>query len=447
MKVDHWMMFATFAQQDAFSYPSADTYAGVVINGNMVAYAPAGLAAFLHEKTARANYIVDPLTHAFQHDPATVSNSEGRPKSSIASLAKALGAPVDETVGQRPLRPSDLNGPGVLEGFVERCLAFQRDHLRRCMSDTGAAKYLDPDEREVPPYALVAPYFFMSETTVDDWIDLNISCAEEAVTQVSGEHRVFASVVLDRGVLQDESARNRLVERYRTVGLNGVLIWVDSLDEYTASSHELECLVKLASGLRADIGREAINLHGGFFSILAASELGAGALSGVTHGPEFGEHRAVIPVGGGIPIARYYVPQLHSRVRYRDAVQLLKAKGWLRSAEAFHKNVCDCSECATTLSGDVGKFSLFGEANVRNVKRRAGLVRIEFPTPETSKRCLHHYLQRKDREYRAVENMTGAGLVQSISAGYHSLAEVAGPEAVRHLRVWLRALGQDIAPE
>ena len=89
MSVDHWMMFGTFSQQEVFAYPSRDTYKGVLINANMVVHAPTGLAAFLHERTATATYIIDPLTHAFQHDPHTVSNQKGIPKSSVANLASA----------------------------------------------------------------------------------------------------------------------------------------------------------------------------------------------------------------------------------------------------------------------------------------------------------------------------------------------------------------------
>lgn len=69
MRVEHWMMFGTFAQQRHFIYPSSDTYNGVLINGNMAAYAPSGLGGFLLEKTKDLRYIIDPLTHAFQHSP------------------------------------------------------------------------------------------------------------------------------------------------------------------------------------------------------------------------------------------------------------------------------------------------------------------------------------------------------------------------------------------
>src|SRR5688572_29212992 len=128
MPIEHWMMFGTFAQQNFFEYPKRGTYHGVILNANMVAYAPGGLAAFLQEKRASGNYIIDPLTHAFQHDPTFIADGEGEVKSSIRALASHYGNPVATLVGQRPLRPSDLN-KAALRKLVENCIEFQRDHL------------------------------------------------------------------------------------------------------------------------------------------------------------------------------------------------------------------------------------------------------------------------------------------------------------------------------
>src|SRR3972149_11265878 len=105
---DHWMQFGTFAQKDYFEFPETGTYKGVIINGNMAAHAPAGLAAFLLEKTQSTSYIIDPLTHAFQHDPEVVKNNEGEPKASVRTLADAYGKPVCSSVGSAPLLPDDL---------------------------------------------------------------------------------------------------------------------------------------------------------------------------------------------------------------------------------------------------------------------------------------------------------------------------------------------------
>ncbi|MCK4874064.1 MAG: hypothetical protein KAS72_15180 [Phycisphaerales bacterium] len=447
MSLDHWMMFGTFAQQDVFTYPSKNTYKGVVINANMATHAPAGLAAFLHEKTADATYIIDPLTHAFQHDPRSVTNPKGETKSSVQSLAVAYGEPVESVVGDHPLLPDDLHDNGLVAEFAERCVTFQTDHLASYMDETDASKYFDEDERQKPPYAVVAPYFFISETTIDAWLEVNTRCIEHARNACGSGQKLFASVVIDQGVLEDGALRTRIIDAYTASSVDGFLVWVDDLDEQTASGNELRALVDLAKRLRGADGVEVINLHGGFFSIMAGSELGNHAFSGVTHGPEFGEYRSVVPVGGGIPIARYYIPQLHARIRYRDAARMFKEMEWLTSSTAFHKNVCDCEMCKGTLDGDAANFRRFGDSNAKTMRRRHGLVRIDFPTSDARNRCLRHYLQRKKREYVAASGFDEQQLVESVSRGYHDLKRVAGLEGVKHLDLWLRVLGRELTPQ
>ena len=121
-------------------------------------------AAFLQEKRAAGGkYIINPLTHAFQHDPAVIADGGGKTKSSIRSLAEHYGEPISTLAGQRPLLPEDL-GDSRLRGLTERCVRFQRSYLPEHMRDTDAAKYLGEDAA-LPPYAVVAPYFFLIATS------------------------------------------------------------------------------------------------------------------------------------------------------------------------------------------------------------------------------------------------------------------------------------------
>ncbi len=444
MQIDHWMLFGTFAEQRHFEYPEVGTYQGVIINANMAAHAPAGLAAFLLEKTAGMKYIVDPLTHAFQHDPEVISNDEGAPKSSVRSLADAYGEPVADKVGSTPLLPRHFDKAGVLQGFTERCIRFQQEHLTEYMAQSDAAKYLE-EEAAAPPYAVVAPYFFLTETNYESWLPVCCKAAQAARTLLGTvpSPRLFVSVVVSQGILLDEQARNDITKAFAGLDVDGYLLWGDSLDEQAASGLELRGLLSIARGLRQAGKREVINLHGGYFSILAAGVLGNGAFSGVTHGPEFGEFRGVVPVGGGIPIARYYIPKLHARVRYRDALRFFQAKRWLDDATGFHSNVCACAECVATLGGDSANFRLFGEGTVKSVRRRNGIVRIEYPTGETKLRCLRHYLQRKRLEYKVAAEGKAEELLKEMDEGVEQFEDVAGMEGVSHLRLWRKILQGD----
>lgn len=441
MPIDHWMLFGTFAEQRHFEYPATHTYQGVIINANMAAHAPAGLAAFLQQKTAGMKYIVDPLTHAFQHDPEVISNEDGSPKSSVRTLAETYREPVVATVGRVPLLPKHFHNTATLQAFTERCIEFQNDHLKNYMAQSDASKYLE-NGGAAPPYAVVAPYFFLTETNYQNWLPICLEMAALTRRLVGSERRVFASVVVSQGVLLDDSARVEVGRKYSELDVDGYMLWADNLDEQNASKAELRSFLKLARQLRSNSGREVINVHGGYFSILAAGLLGKAALTGVTHGPEFGEFRGVIPVGGGIPIPKYYIPQLHARVRYREALRFFQAKGWLKSATEFHTNVCPCDECRSVLSGNTENFRLFGEGTVKNVRRRQGIVRLEYPTGETKLRCLRHYLQRKRYEYAFAATATAPELIKDLETGVTVFEDVAGLEGVCHLQIWKEVLSE-----
>ena len=253
-------------------------------------------------KLSDHKYVIDPITHAFQHDPLFIKNDKGEVKASIRLLADAYGEPVSSRAGRSRLRPVHLKADTIDE-FAGRVLNFQRNHLCGYMASSEAAKYLeDEDIRE--PYALVAPYFYMMETEWDEWLGVNVQCIKAADEQrTSASELLFAEVVIDRGVLLDSVARKTIVEGYHSLRkvLAGCIVWVDNFDEQEVSVAELSAFKTLCSDMRRFLP-EVIDLHGGYFAIMLGGELGGMALTGATHGPEFGEFRSVIPVGGGIPI-------------------------------------------------------------------------------------------------------------------------------------------------
>lgn len=439
------MQFATFAEQGHFTYPTAKTYSGVIINANMVAHAPGGIAGFLLEKKhPNVSHIVDPLTHAFQHDPGYISNASGEPKSSLQKLASAYGSPINEILGKRPILPKDFKDPNVLKQFTANVLDFQNTHLSTYIQESGASKYLDDDENKLPPYALVAPYFYLTETTLDSWLPIMTSCAETASAIVADlPSKFFVAVVISKGLLVDQDQRQRLVAACEKLDCDGYLLWIDDFDETLATRSELRSFLNLAKELRGKKRREVIDTHGGYFSVLATSDAGKFSLTGTTHGPEFGEFRSVIPVGGGIPIAKFYIPDLHSRERYRDAVQIFQKSGWLESAETFHSNVCNCPACQETIAGNPDNFGLYGDGTIRTVKRKNGMVRIAYPTTETKIRCLQHYLQCKMREFTTAEKSTSVVLLGNLETSIEKYQEILGLDGIAHLTKWLEVLSED----
>lgn len=440
MPLEHWMTFATFSEQEFFTYPTNDTFHGVILNGNMVAHAPAGIAAFLIGKVSpKACFVIDPMTHAFQHNPETISNAKG-PKSSIRKLAASYGDFISERLGSSPIDAVTIHKN--LEEFTRNVLNFQWKYLENHFKSNSDSKYLDDDEVVRRPSILVAPYFYLTEENFRVWLPEMSAAATlsvELAKDLDPVPKVYSALVIDRSMLQQDDLFRELHESIAHCGLDGVLLWIDDFDEVSASSLELNGLARFCGLLRGS-GLDVLNIHGGYFSCLLGSSAFGEKLTGVSHGPEFGESRGVVPVGGGIPISRFYVPDLHLRAKFRDFVPIALSKGWLASAEEYHRSVCGCIECVKVLDGDPGNFSLYGESDVKSIQRKHGVVRIEFPTTKAKERCLRHYLNRKKEEFRFVSASNRQALIADLS---HAHEKFYGPEAAQgtsHLGKWRRVL-------
>lgn len=436
MHIDHWLNFATFSEKLYYIYPTPDSYRGLIINGNMAAYASSGLAIFLMEKQI-PNYIIDPQTHAFQHDPSAVLNNNNEVKKSILNLSESLGSIFKKHVGKNPITP-DLFTADVIDEVVKNSLNFQKNILSTEMVRTEANKFLELTIDDLKPYALLTPYFYLDDVYYERWITPYISLIEKSIEYKNGI-KLLVPLVISKGLLCNIDLINPIIKKINSLKIDGYMVWIDNFDEKEATLEELKYLYDLFKILKNN-DNEVINRHGGYFSILAAGNLGHNTLSGVAHGPEFGEFRSVVPVGGGLPIAKYYIPKLHQRISYKDAIIYLKKLGYLKSAEIFHKNVCDCPECKRVIDNKIENFTLFGISISKLVKRGHGYVHIEYPTSDTKERCLKHYLQRKKSEYHFSSTKSPEEIISDLDMGINEFQNVIGLKSISHLERWKKTL-------
>ncbi|MDR6232648.1 hypothetical protein [Pseudomonas oryzihabitans] len=439
MPVENWMQFGTFAEQEEFVYPTANAHTGVIVNGNMAAHSPSAMAGFLLKKISpTTKFIIDPFTHAFQHSPSFITGPNKKVKSSIAKLAEQFSSPITDHLGQKALQATDFAHSDLYQ-YTSKVLEFQRCYLHKYMEKSDVAKYLDEDEVQREPYALIAPYFYLTDVNYGEWAELYVRLLGEAKSYAKEKAlnpKIFASLVINRGLLHSKELCT-LVDSLNSHAPDGFLVWIDELNEKTASIPDLEACLKLYKQLRGNQEREVINLHGGYFSILAGSPDFGSCLTAVCHGPEYGESRAVVPVGGGIPTSKFYVPDMHSREKYRDCLQWFNTAGWLNDATTFHREVCGCEHCKKVLSGDPANFVKFGgEGSVRTIQRGKTVVNLQFPTKEEKVNCLKHYLNTKNAEHQKVATLNGQQLLADLTAAIDKLKPVTGIEYISHLVRW-----------
>jgi hypothetical protein len=160
----------------------------------------------------------------------------------------------------------------------------------------------------------------------------------------------------------------------------------------------------------------------------------------------YGEHRAIVPIGGGIPMAQFYLLSVHSRLRYGDAVSIVQPKGWLNSTENYRQNVCTCHQCLELISqrgsAEVA-FEVYGRSQPVTITRRTGvIVRLEYPTSDAKQSATRHYLYNKAREFNDVETTDFRELLASLRATYDLISQDSGDDFVRHLPIWHQALSE-----
>ncbi len=441
----HLVRYGTAADQHFLLGDFLDTYGGLIINANMVAHIPSAITSFLTQRTKNKPFFIDPQTHAFQHDLSHLQSQskEGKLKRSIQRLLEKYGDPVKNSIQQeRPVRPEDFKDDKKLRSFCERVIEFQCDTVSDQIEKGETEKYYAfLKEKQIlknkpcRPSLVIAPYFYLTPNTFSRWLPVNRSCAEASQSIAKKcDLPLGVQIVLSRDILTDKDLQAKVAASYSSINADVFLIWVDMLDEQEASIATLKAFVLFLQTL-SEKAIPIINLFGGYFSILLMKSGKIDQLKGVTHSLEYGEDRGVVPVGGGIPTAKYYFPALHTRISFGSARRAVKAYDGMKSVEKFHKNICDCNECRKVVKTDPEKdFYNYGETKPVSFVRQNKPMTLEFPLPETREHSVSHYMWQKDKEFKS--KITIPDACRELMDAKRKLERQIGLEDVAHCEVW-----------
>jgi len=447
----HLVRYGTAADQKYLLGDFLKTYDQLIINANMVAHMRSALSSFISQR-AKKSYFIDPQTHAFQHDTTHLASSSkysvGEIKRSIKALLKAYGEPVETRVGQKQesIIPQDFKNPTVRLGFCRRVLKFQCDAIIKEVTESDSAKYFQylkkkgmnvgTDHR---PALLVAPYFYMEANTVSHWLPVNLDLVRDSLGIAEDLGIPLATqIVFSQDLLLNQSLVQRLIASYTEPELmpSVYLIWVDSFSEQEASENLLRSLITLLKGLGASA--PVVNLYGGFFSVALNRCKVVPKLIGVSHSLEYGEHRAVVPIGGGVPVAKFYLPALHARLPFRVALRAVRALGGFNGAQEFRAQVCDCAECKQVIRDPETDFAEYGRTKAVQFSRKSQAVVMEYPLPETKDHSVKHYMWCKAKEYNAPISLNV--LLRELEQAEKRLSRVVGFENSVHCQNWRNVL-------
>ena len=261
----HLVRYGTPADQKYLLRPFLGTYDELVVNANMVAHARAALTAFLMQHARKKPYFIDPQTHAFQHDIASLESkgekSKGQIKRSIQKLIEDYGTPIKKAVldQHRCVLPRDFRDHGVLQDFCERVMEFQRTAISHESEKSDTAKYYrfvqdkkGLDRIAFGPTLVIPPYFHMSAATMARWIKINLDSARIGMAKAKGVP-VGVQVVLSRDLVVSEKTRSDIVDAYGQLSPAVFLVWVDGLSEHDAAPYELKAFTDFMVRLRSSV--------------------------------------------------------------------------------------------------------------------------------------------------------------------------------------------------
>lgn len=406
---------------------NSELYDRLILNANMVEISASACGAIV--TTTNKPFIIDPITHAFGHSPIYIQSKDGTIKRGISELAGRYGDLVIQAVTQgRAVISRDFKDPAKVADFCSKVIHFQRSRLREALAPD--AKYLD--EGDAVPEWLLAPYFLLTAGNMETWLDINCLLIGESAQTVGHGEELHGVILIERALLSQEDYLNTIIARYADQPVRGYLLWVSDLPETEISTWEGRNLQRLVSAL-AGIGKSVYAAYGGYFSLL----LSKAGMSGICYGPGYGEARNAVPVGGGLPSAKYYLPPVHARLPHREVQLAISHK----PVEEFYEQVCACPVCRSVMHGGPNEFSQFGLSERRSKLTPDGVyVEYEFPTERTKEICNFHFLHSKRVEAEIVELADVPVLLEQLDCARLEYEPYLGSAGVDHLSNWKNAL-------
>ena len=239
---------------------------------------------------------------------------------------------------------------------------------------------------------------------------------------------------MDKDILLDSEKIDELCSKYKNSMADGFLIWLDKFDEKDVSDLYLCKFIEFLRNLKT-IEKPIYQIYGSYFSIILTKNI----LSGVCHGMEYGENRDVYPVGGGVPVSKFYYPVLHKRLLYRDALDVLLRMDFLKDKNTYFSNVCSCQNCHEIINIPIEDFSKYGDVNSTTFKRKSGnresTVTMDYPTTDAKDLCLRHYLYNKVHEFKHVETHSYIECAGELYDAYNQYYDLLG-DNIDYLNTW-----------
>lgn len=391
----------------------------VIFNATIVAYSGESVADLV--SVHKNQYIIDPQTHILQHSIHAIMkrsrNGKIGIKKSVQKYLEQLPPKVREIIEneKRPLSIDEIRN--VLNDLAESVYRFETEYVNGFIKNKEYNKYLEYIKTGPTPKVLIAPYFMlkrdMTEEECTEVFQLNKMYMVRflEIHKSNGEScPIAAQLVMDREVLLKEGLLERICESYQELEFQYFFIWINDFSSWECSREEKLCFHKLLCTLNK-IGKKPLMAYGGYDSIFLCNKEVTPRLYGAAQSVGYGESRTITPVGGGLPVNKYYFRPLHKRMRFDQALNILIDKGYFDTTKGkdehagdYYRNICDCDQCHEVIQNNIDNFNVYNESVPYIVRARFGNITRNRPTQEATLVAAFHFLFSKRKEWEDVRN-------------------------------------------
>ena len=423
-----------------------DDFDAVIFNASIVAYSGASIADIISVHMNR--YIIDPQTYILQHDASAFLSNKGNIKASVMKYLDELPVSIRSIISEqrRALTIQDIST--VLDELVDSVYNFQTNYITKFLQGKDYNKYLEffmEEENSTDGYApkvVIAPYFRLKKEyeyfEVQSWLTLNNQALEKFVSKYSGtDCPLAAQLLLDKKILCNVDV-DSIRRTYDVPGYDYIFLWIDDFSPLSAKLEEQRSFKRLLDMLNS-IGKKPIMAYGGYDSILLCHQDLNNRLYGVAQSVGYGESRNITPVGGGLPVNKYYFYPTHQRMTFGDVSGILSSQQFFTgdkgvAAQRFYDEVCDCPQCKEIIKNNINNFNLYNESVAYSWK---GDIKRNRPTTEASFYAARHFMCCKKKEWENIETQSIQACIGQFEADVEKYASKESPRLARFIKIYV----------
>lgn len=429
-----------------------DFFDVAIFNATIVAYSGASVADLISMHSRK--YIIDPQTHIFQQEVSAYTTENKKThvrtiKKSVIKYLEKMPPALAEKILKLHQKPEPKLIAQNLDALVECVYAFQTGFVNTFIEQKEYDKYLKFVKMEPSPRLVIAPYFMIksgdSNSEKQMWLQNNRVCLERTIalnTQQKNEE-IAAQLVFEKGVLSEEFIE-MVTSVYNLAGYEYIFIWIDDFNSFEVQAVHNELFFKLLKTLNK-IGKKPIMAYGGYESIILCNEGSPVRMYGVAQSVGYGEYRAITPVGGGMPVNKYYFLPTHCRMHFDDVARILSEHGYFsvdksdrEHALDYYRDICNCDICHEIIQDDINGFSAYNDSIPYTVKTRNGLLSKNRPTADASLIAAIHFLNCKVFEWIYIENEDFSTVLDNLKNCYAKYQ----PKHAGRIKRWCEIYGE-----